>query len=162
MVGQGGSHDSGDIWRGRLGKLLGVTHIRAGRCQPASWDEEVSGHQRRVRLVGTLLLLCSGTVSSHEPGVGRAVVTFPSSRDYVVDLTVDAASLLARLERLARQPLSGAQTGRECAIRIAGLRRELAKHVVVRVDGMKKPVVVDSVEEAPDTSTSAEYALAPE
>ena len=113
-------------------------------------------------MIGVVLLMWSGTIISHVPGIGRAVVTFPSSHEYVVELTVDAASLLARLESLAGQPRSGAQSGTECAARIAVLRRELAKHVLFRVDGTNRPMFVESVETAADGSTSAESALAPE
>jgi hypothetical protein len=104
----------------------------------------------------------AGSVSAHEPGVGRAVVTFPSRQEYVVDLTVDAASLLARLEILAREPRSDTLTASECAARIAALQLEFMKHVSVRFDGRDVETGLESVREAAGSAQPAAYPVAPE
>jgi hypothetical protein len=99
---------------------------------------------------------------AHEAGIGRAVVTFPSDDEYVVDLTVDAGSLLSRLEVLAGRPRSETLTAPEYAARIATLQQELMKHVRVRFDGLDVGVALESVRAVDDSGSSAATLFLPQ
>jgi hypothetical protein len=115
-----------------------------------------------AQTVMALALFGQSSILAHEPGVGRAVVTLPSAGECVVDLTVDAASLLARLEVQAGRQRSGPLPGPEAAARIFALQDELMKHVRIRVDGVDTPAVLDTVREAPDASQTAGFPVAAE
>jgi hypothetical protein len=115
-----------------------------------------------VRALVVTVLLWPGSISAHEPGIGQAVFAFPSPNECVVDLTVDAASLLARLELLAGRPRSGVLTGPESVAGIAALQQEFIRHVSIRVDGVDTAAVLESVRQAADSSQSAGYPVAPE
>jgi hypothetical protein len=90
----------------------------------------------------------TASVAAHEAGVARAVITFPSADQYVIDLTVDAASLLTRLELLSRHPRSALLSAPEYADRISSLQSELMKHVRIRIDSSNADAVFESVREA--------------
>jgi hypothetical protein len=99
----------------------------------------------RVVMLVASAQLWVGSVAAHETGFGRAVVSFTSREAYVATLTVDAASLLARLETLAGQPRSETLTASEYASRIAALQPELMKQVHVRFDTKGTEAILESV-----------------
>jgi hypothetical protein len=101
----------------------------------------------RARAIAVVVAaqLWAGSIAAHEAGSGRAVVSFPSRDEYAVALTVDAASLLARLETLAGQTRSETLTGPEYADRIAALQRELMDHVHVSFDGKDAIAALEGV-----------------
>ena len=120
-------------------------------------------HRADAHIVPTLAFMLAAAVAmrpwtvsmaAHEAGIGRAVITFPSPDRYVVDLTVDAASLLSRLELLSGQPRSELLSAPEYAVRISSLQSELMKHVRVRVDSASADAVLESVH-APDGADDA-------
>src|SRR5205814_7346434 len=93
-----------------------------------------------------ILALCAAVIHAHEPGVGRAVVTFPSPHEYVVDLTVDAASLLGHVEVLVGQPRSQTLTGAGCAARLSALQQERSEERRVGKEGRCRGVARDERE----------------
>jgi hypothetical protein len=117
----------------------------------------------RAALVSVVMsLLCAALVYAHDPGVGRVVVSFPSRSEYIVSVTVDAPSLVGRLEALAGQPRSQAVTGAECVARLMTLQPEFLEHLHVRLDGHDADAVLESVREVVASVRPDGYPVAPE
>jgi hydrogenase/urease accessory protein HupE len=95
-------------------------------------------------LVAAMVANCE-QLYAHEIGTSRVAVTF-SDEGYVVDFSVDAGSLLARLEAQSGLPRSRGLSPAEYPVRIHALREAFVPHVVVRFDGQRVPVVFDAVE----------------
>jgi hypothetical protein len=99
-------------------------------------------------VAGVLVLiaqLIGASVFAHETGFGHVVVSFPSPREYAIDLTVDAQSLLARLENEAGLARSEGLSQAEYPERIAALQQGLLKHTRVRFDGIDAVLSLESV-----------------
>ena len=92
----------------------------------------------RTSLCVAVLVGCVLTASvahGHEIGTTRVVVSFPTRDTYVVEITADAAAILARLEAAARRPRSGPLTADEYQQRIEALQQEFLSRAHLSFDG---------------------------
>jgi hydrogenase/urease accessory protein HupE len=114
-----------------------------------------------VLAVSVLWLAASGArLLAHELGTTRVVASFADGQS-IVDISGDAATLLARLEALDRRPRSGPLASPEYPKRIALLGNELAKHARLTFDTGAAEPHVECVEEPSRGGSPAEYAGAP-
>ncbi len=72
---------------------------------------------------------------AHEAGTTRVVITLPAPGEYSVEITADAAAILARLEAASGGPRSGALTPEEYARRIEALQHVFLARAHIWFDG---------------------------
>lgn len=104
----------------------------------------------RFTLVAALAIVLGSVAParSHEIGTTQVVVTFTPEGEYVVSLSTDAASLLAKLETLAGQLRSRPVLFLDYQQRIDALRAQFLEQISVRFDGVAVTPDVTSVPEA--------------
>lgn len=129
------------------------------------WRGRWQGCARRSRGgTATLALLlgftfCAPAVMAHEAGTTRVMVTFPAPGEYSVEITADAATILARLQVAMGRPRSGPLTAEEYSREIDALRQGFLARAHVSFDGEEARPAFEYIQEPTDGSIEA--ALAP-
>ena len=110
-------------------------------------------------LLGFGAAVYAPAVWAHEIGTSRVVMTFTAEDEYVVEVTADAAALLARLEALGGHPRSSNLPRENYPDRIASLAPTFLAHADVRFDEVSARPVFESARN--EQSADAESALRP-
>lgn len=105
------------------------------------------------------LTVCVPAARAHEAGTTQVVITFPAPEEFSIEITADAAAILARLEAGLGRPRSGQLTAEEYARRIEALRQSFLARAHVWFDGQATQPGFEYVQEPDDGS--AEHALTP-
>ena len=104
-------------------------------------------HARALAFVALLAIVAdvaAPVVWAHEIGTSRVLMTFTAEGEYAVEITADAAALLARLEAQSGQPRSGNLAREEYPDRIAALAPTFLAHADVRFDQVSARPAFDS------------------
>ena len=80
------------------------------------------------------VLVATGSVSAHEIGTTRVTVAFTPSGEYDIEVSTDAAALVARLESAAGQPRSGTLAAEDLIRRVEELGPQWLGQVRVSFD----------------------------
>jgi hypothetical protein len=102
------------------------------------------------------MLAMPASANAHQLGQTRVTVTFAPDRTFIVDITVDPESLLAKLEILANQAPSAAPVARdELPTLIAALQRVLLANTQVTFDGKRADLAFAYLPAAPPAPAAA-------
>ena len=122
----------------------------------------VSAVLQRLTTVALVLAAECGLAvpgAAHELGTSRVSVTLTRDGVCMVEITADAASLLARLQAASGRARERSVARDEYTTRIAALGSTLLGHADLRVDGAPAPLRVDAVQL--EAITDAESELRP-
>ena len=98
-----------------------------------------------IALLAVVAVVAAPVVWAHEIGTSRVLITFTAEGEYVIELTADAAALLARLETQSGRPRSGTLPRDSYPDRIASLAPTLRAHADVRFDEVSAWPAFESV-----------------
>jgi hypothetical protein len=112
-------------------------------------------------LILPLLLFAGEPLHAHEPGKTRATAHFAPDGTYTIDVAVDPAALLAKLQILAGQSPTPDVPARDFAPRIEALRDMLLANVQVTFDGIPDRPSLAIKETAEDASPSPDTPPSP-
>ena len=93
---------------------------------------------------------------AHEIGTSRVFITFTAEGNYVIEVTADAAALLARLETLSGRPRSGSLPRDSYPDRIASLAPALLAHADVRFDEVAARPAFETARNEPGADAESE------
>ena len=85
-----------------------------------------------IALLAVVAVVAAPVVWAHEIGTSRVLITFTAEGEYVIEVTADAAALLARLETQSGRPRSGTLPRDSYPDRIASLAPTLRAPADVR------------------------------